>query len=836
MPREYREGRAVDGERDPVAPTVLAVIHGGVCDFQQFARACRVIGVRRDADARGDRHVHPEVARAHRLAKPLCTLDGADFMDAPHDCAELVAAVARREIDLGYRMFAQQVRHTLQHDVARGMPERVIHAFEMIGVDEPQRDRSVAAQPGERQFLLQYAAKRARRMQTGQPVVRRAAAIDLAFGGQSKWRCRLRDGAHDEIAALDLLLHRRCVHHRRHAAGGDHRDGDGGTIRRDHRTPAACQFHAVTAQRRARRQRSRGIAPQPQRAKMLGTSTRRMRADELLTVGHENKDGIYCGFQHPKRAVERGQHRVGRFARGGGEHANRFQHVGFPAQRRIEARRGMLAAHPHSRRVGAETQTENGQSNDTGVHWRIVPITREPMPQQPLPAAAEANRRGVALRSQGRLSEAAQAFREGICAQPGLAVLHVNLATTLVDAGDMDAAQHEYETALESEPDCLPALQGLGSLHVRLGRFAQARECFERVLAADENDMNAHLSMYELEQIDGNIPKALAHQRRVLQRQSLFSAYAPNERRRLLVLAVPGDWQANVPVDFLVDARTTTLHKFYLLSRERALSVQLPPADVVFTAIGESDESLAALHVAEELIGRLRLPHINDPRNIAAANRFENARRLGAIPHVHAPQTQRVAREALAAHESGIPYPLLVRPVGSQAGRDLARIADGEELHAYLSRVADPVFYVIPFVDFKRDDGYYRKYRIIVVDGVPYPYHLAISPNWMIHYYNAPMRETPWMRGEEAYFLEHFDRVFAPELRQALHEMAGVLGLEYFGVDCSIDSQGRLLLFEADPAMVVHAGDDPALFAYKFPHAQRIFDAFQRLIDRVGSR
>jgi hypothetical protein len=106
----------------------------------------------------------------------------------------------------------------------------------------------------------------------------------------------------------------------------------------------------------------------------------------------------------------------------------------------------------------------------------------------------------------------------------------------------------------------------------------------------------------------------------------------------------------------------------------------------------------------------------------------------------------------------------------------------------------------------------------------------------MIHYYNAPMRETPWMREEEAFFLEHFDDVFPPPLQRALRDIANVLGLEYFGVDCSIDPQGRLLVFEADPAMVVHAGDDPALFAYKFPYAQRIFDAFQRLIDRVGSR
>ncbi len=69
--------------------------------------------------------------------------------------------------------------------------------------------------------------------------------------------------------------------------------------------------------------------------------------------------------------------------------------------------------------------------------------------------------------------------------------------------------------------------------------------------------------------------------------------YAPQERRRLLALMVPGDWQANVPIDFLIDARTTTLHKVYLRFRAAGGSAfRIPQADVVFTAIGESDENV----------------------------------------------------------------------------------------------------------------------------------------------------------------------------------------------------------------------------------------------------
>lgn len=463
-----------------------------------------------------------------------------------------------------------------------------------------------------------------------------------------------------------------------------------------------------------------------------------------------------------------------------------------------------------------------------------MPILGSQRSPEPSSAALDANRRGVLLHTQGNFAQAAAAFREGIAVQPELAELHVNLAHTLTALGDLRIASEEYARAIELDAACAPALNGLGSLHVRAGRFAQARECFERVLERNPNDMTAHAAMYELEQIDGNIPKALYHQRRMLERKTLFSEFAPQEQRRVLALMIPGDWQANVPIDFLVDRRTTTLHKLYLTSPEQSGAAPIPKADVVFVAIGESDQAVEALALASGMLKRIGLPYINDPHKILATNRVQVARSLSGLPDVHMPATSRVRREAMQT--AGLEFPLVVRPVGSQAGRELARVDDAHALQAYLERVSDDAFYVMPFVDFRSPDGYYRKYRIIVVDGVPYPYHLAISPNWMIHYYNAPMRETAWMRDEEAAFLAGFENVFPPPLQAAFRAIARAMGLEYFGIDCSIDPQGRLLIFEADPAMVVHAGDEPELFAYKTPYVQRIFDAFQKLLDRARSR
>jgi glutathione synthase/RimK-type ligase-like ATP-grasp enzyme len=378
--------------------------------------------------------------------------------------------------------------------------------------------------------------------------------------------------------------------------------------------------------------------------------------------------------------------------------------------------------------------------------------------------------------------------------------VHVNRAFAFMRAGNLDQAHSEYEAALHADPE------------------------FEA----------AHWGLYELEQMLHNIPKALEHQRRLFERRTLFSDYAPQEERRVLALLGPGDWQANVPIDFLVD-RTTTLHKLYVVSSEQIAKAQIPEADVVFVAVGESDEAQHTLALVSELLPRIGLPYINDPHKIAATNRLAVAQALAPIANVHAPRAVRVSHADL---QNGTPFgfPIVVRPVGSQAGRDLARVENERELNTYLESVASDAFYVMPFVDFRSADGYFRKYRIIVVEGTPYPYHLAISANWMIHYYNTPMYETAWMREEEAAFLADFERVFPAPLRRALRDVASAVGLEYFGIDCSIDAQGKLLVFEADPAMIVHAGDDPALFGYKKLYAHRIFDAFQRLLDHARSR
>lgn len=457
------------------------------------------------------------------------------------------------------------------------------------------------------------------------------------------------------------------------------------------------------------------------------------------------------------------------------------------------------------------------------------------VPGEPLLRPREINARGMALQSAGRIDEALTVFREAVNRYPNEASIANNFAFTLDEAGAHDEALAAYRDAVRLDPTLWAAEFGAANILLRQQAFAESAAAFERVVALEPDFVPARWALYELLQIVGDTPRALVHQRAALDHQQLFSRIAPAQKRSVLALMGPGDWQANVPVDMLFAPEGTTLHKLYLLDEQQVKTARLPAHDVVFNCIGESDAARETLRLAGALLARTERPVLNTPAAVANTNRVTLAEKLKSLDLIM-PRTLRVPRADLLAGNLPLPLPALLRPVGSHAGRDLELIADEPALQTYVQRVVDGDFYQTEFVDYRKADGFFRKYRVIVIDGVPYPFHLAISPHWLVHYYNSPMAENQWMRDEEATFLEDFDAVFTPAQRNALQAIATALELDYFGIDCSIDAAGNLVVFEADPAIIVHLADPIDLYPYKHRAVPRIFAAVEALVDSRVAR
>ena len=349
----------------------------------------------------------------------------------------------------------------------------------------------------------------------------------------------------------------------------------------------------------------------------------------------------------------------------------------------------------------------------------------------------------------------------------------------------------------------------------------------------DLTDASAMLDLATLAILTGDMAGGLGLQAQALQRQRVYRRAAPGGAAglRLLAIAAPGDLMANTPVDFLLAGSDIELITLYV-SGDYPLPAVLPDHDVAFLAVGESEANKPILEALAPRLATWPTPILNaDPARIASLTRDGVAELMAGAPGLLAPMAYRLGREPFAALTA---FPVIARPIGSHAGAGLEKLDDAEAVRAYLAAQPMERFYVSPFIDYARADGLFRKQRIAFIDGRPFLCHHAVSAHWMVHYLNAAMLDSAENRAEEALTMRNFDDDFVVRHRGAFDALAARIGLDYFAIDCGETKDGRLLLFEADVAMIVHDMDPPDLFPYKAPQMKTVFAAFQAMLHRAA--
>lgn len=367
-------------------------------------------------------------------------------------------------------------------------------------------------------------------------------------------------------------------------------------------------------------------------------------------------------------------------------------------------------------------------------------------------------------------------------------------------------------------------------------------------LGTHPDDANAMMDLSVILHLLGSNASAVATQAEAIRMQQLYhlpTARGRDVKLRLLAIFGAGDFMANVPLEFLLCDSDIALDVLYV-TPERPLPAVLPPHDVLFVAVGESDHSRALLRSLAAFAKSWQGPLLNQPEKSLLLSRDRAAVLLQSQPGICMPITVRVERETLKSIGQGRTsaadllddgdFPLIVRPVGSHAGKGLNKLSAPEDVQPYLEQMDSDAFYISRFVDYSNDDGQFRKYRIVLIEGRPFLCHLAISEHWMIHYLNAGMTESAAKRDEEAAVMAGFDEVFAPRHRAAFELIQQRFGLDYVGMDCSVTKDGELLIFEVDTGMFVHAIDPVDMFPYKQTQMRKVFDAFRTMLVRAGER
>jgi tetratricopeptide (TPR) repeat protein len=445
--------------------------------------------------------------------------------------------------------------------------------------------------------------------------------------------------------------------------------------------------------------------------------------------------------------------------------------------------------------------------------------------------------RGAALMTLRKPAEAAAALEKAAVLDPERAGICLTLGNAYAELDRPDDAVEQLSRAVTLDPTLKEAHASLGSVLYRCGEPDSAESFCWLALASDPDMPIAHQNLAAIHADRGDLDQARHHRDMAYRKQSLFVEPAPYSEATVLVLTTARG--GNIPHKYILpDDRFTRLNWFIEYAHE-GQAAELPPYDVVFNIIGDPDLSEATDAAVDAFLAAGGRAVLNDPAKVARTRRDRIPALLGDIEGVVVPKVARLDAEAIAIggleaciEATGLSYPLLVRPIGSHGGKGLMLARKPYDLEDFELGAASGV-YVTEYRNFRtEDDDLFRKYRVIFVDRKPFPYHLAIADEWLVHYETAQMPGAPGRQAEERRFLEDPAAALGEKTWAAVCAIGERLDLDYGGVDFSVLPDGRVLVFEANATMLAHPEDADGEFVYKNLYAQYIFSAFQALLDR----
>jgi hypothetical protein len=439
--------------------------------------------------------------------------------------------------------------------------------------------------------------------------------------------------------------------------------------------------------------------------------------------------------------------------------------------------------------------------------------------------------RARTLDALGRNEEAEAAYVELLHADANHFEGLTALAALLMKSGHKRAARTALTRAVAVQPENASALADLATLLCD-DDLPQARELYARALRLDPNERGAHRGLAILALRDGEADTAQRHARFGFQGRAEAWPFR-GTGQPISVLFVQSARGGNVPLEHFLDDRVflkwTLVAEFF--DPERGL----PDHDLVLNAIGDADLCGPALDAAEIALAPTTAPIINPPARVRATGRAANSARLGKLSGVVTARTEEWSRDALSAADAfsalahaGFAFPLLLRSPGFHTGEHFEKIDDPAALGDALVNLPGPTQLLMEFIDTRNSDGNFRKYRVMMIDGELFPLHLAVSTNWKVHYFTAEL--SAQNRAEDAAFLRDMPGVLGPDVIHTLTKIHDELGLDYGGIDFTLDAQRNVVVFEANATMVILPPSTDPRSNYRVAPVERAMQAVRALL------
>ena len=161
----------------------------------------------------------------------------------------------------------------------------------------------------------------------------------------------------------------------------------------------------------------------------------------------------------------------------------------------------------------------------------------------------------------------------------------------------------------------------------------------------------------------------------------------------------------------------------------------------VFNEISDADTHKITLKKADDFYISIsdKVPFFNPPSLIMKTTRDNIYRSLQGIEKLHVPKTVKIQPRSPSdiydiVKKENFEFPVIFRKAGDHGGISTIRVDDETE-QFYQFPLDGRDYYLTQFVE-NKDNGLYRKYRLMVVDGNVYLRHVKVGAEWLVHHKN----------------------------------------------------------------------------------------------------
>ncbi|MFC4440678.1 ATP-grasp domain-containing protein [Caulobacter henricii] len=263
-------------------------------------------------------------------------------------------------------------------------------------------------------------------------------------------------------------------------------------------------------------------------------------------------------------------------------------------------------------------------------------------------------------------------------------------------------------------------------------------------------------------------------------------------------------------------------------------------ADLLWNIISDVDQNPDTLDIARKLVSTASRPIVNPPSLMGRTRRHTLAGLLQGLDGVIVPKVlllrnPTLERVSKAAAEAGFRFPAILRQTGSHNGEMLGVFNAPEDM-AQIFGDRKNAYYLTEFVDVRRADRFYRKSRFFFVGDTIITRQHVIADKWYVHGGAGVLAEHAALRDEARAMLIDGFEALPLATRTAVDAIRQAIGFDYCGLDCCIQEDGRVVVFEANATMNFSPRFDNQTTQHNRAALPRMLAALRRLIEAKTGR